>query len=421
MSEKKSELRIQFKSTEGDAPGTFSGLLSPYGNVDGGNDIVHKGAFTKTIQSNGGKLKLLWQHDQTEPIGTIEMDDRPDGLYIKGSILLDPTLPTALKAHTAVKHLNVDGLSIGYQVVRKDVDEKTGVRNIREAKLFEGSIVTFPMNEDARIFAMKDMGDGTGDLQDQMDDRAAGCAGYVILSTLTCSLDNAWSNASYDFDGDLSEDLPSLISYAEDMFNQAKEAWLTAFAKWGNMNVQEDPETMKALTVKVNARIAELKAGKTKRVAGEDLPSSAFLIVGDANDTSTWKLPWKFSDEGKIKSHLRNALARIDQVQGVSAADLAAAKKKLASLAKDHGIDASKDAPVPEVKVGRKVSAETGEAMKTDHMQIKSAMDTLTGVGSALESLYNPDAVVSDDTSEDNKTAAPDSLHSVVESLKSIL
>lgn len=421
MSEKKAELRIQFKSTEGEEAGTFSGLLSPYGNVDGGNDIVHKGAFTRTIQANGGELKLLWQHDQTEPIGTIKLDDRRDGLYVTGKILLDPTLPTALKAHTAVKHLGVRGLSIGYQVLQKDIDEKTGVRNIREAKLFEGSIVTFAMNEDARIFDMKAMGDGTGDLQDQMDDRAAGCAGYVILSTLTCSLDNAWSNASYDFDGDLSEDLPSLISYAEDMFDQAKEAWLAAFAKWGNMNVQEDPETMKALIVKVNARLAELKAGKTKRVAGEDLPSSAFLIVGSADDTSTWKLPVKFSDEGKTRSHIRNALARVDQVQGVPAADLAAAKKKLASLAKDHGIDASKDAPVSEVKVGRKVSAETADSIKSAHMQIKSAMDTLTGVGTALEGLWNPESVVSDDTSEDNKTASPDSLHLVVESLKSIL
>lgn len=77
---------------------------------------------------------------------------------------------------------------------------------------------------------------------------------------------------------------------------------------------------------------------KTKRVDGEDLTADCFLIVGDKDKTATWKLPVKFSDEAKTKNHIRNALARIDQVSGVSADDLKAAKEKLAALAKKYDI-----------------------------------------------------------------------------------
>ncbi len=83
------------------------------------------------------------------------------------------------------------------------------------------------------------------------------------------------------------------------------------------------------------------KTGKTKRVAGEDLPASAFLIVGDKEDTSTWKLPVKFSSEEKTKSHIRNALARFNQMKGVSPEQKAKAKSKLLSLASSHGIETS--------------------------------------------------------------------------------
>jgi uncharacterized protein len=80
---------------------------------------------------------------------------------------------------------------------------------------------------------------------------------------------------------------------------------------------------------------------KTKRVDGEDLTSDAFLIVGDPQDTSTWKLPVKFSDDAKTKSHIQNALARFNQLKDVSEAAKKKAWSKLVKLAKKHGIDVS--------------------------------------------------------------------------------
>jgi hypothetical protein len=80
---------------------------------------------------------------------------------------------------------------------------------------------------------------------------------------------------------------------------------------------------------------------KTKRVDGEDLTSDCFLIVGDKDDTSTWKLPWKFSTDEKTKSHLRNALARFNQLKDVSQEDKDTAWNKLVKLCKQYDIEVS--------------------------------------------------------------------------------
>ena len=85
-----------------------------------------------------------------------------------------------------------------------------------------------------------------------------------------------------------------------------------------------------------------LKEKKTKSVDGVELSADCFAHVGDPDDTSTWKLPIKFpGDEEKTKSHIRNALARFEQTEGMSADEKAKAKKKILAAAEEHGIEAS--------------------------------------------------------------------------------
>jgi len=84
----------------------------------------------------------------------------------------------------------------------------------------------------------------------------------------------------------------------------------------------------------------------TKKVDGEQLTRHCFLLVGDPDKTDTWELPWKFSTDEKTKSHLRDALARFDQVKGFSDELLDAAWKKLVMLCGHYGIDvADKERP----------------------------------------------------------------------------
>jgi uncharacterized protein len=111
------------------------------------------------------------------------------------------------------------------------------------------------------------------------------------------------------------------------------------------------PETVADLRSAPSAIRAKLIKSKptvrrttiTKKVDGENLTADDFLIVGDPSKTDTWHLPWKFSTEEKTISHLRDALSRFDQVEGVSDSVLHDAWAKLLSLCKQHGIDVSKE------------------------------------------------------------------------------
>lgn len=132
--------------------GSFTGMASVYGNKDLGGDVVEPGAFAKTLSDKGGQVPILWQHDQTEPIGMGTLTDTADGLQISGDLAIDSS-PVAQKAYGLLKRGILKGLSIGYDAVRKEM--KNGTRHLQELKLWEVSIVTFPMNEMASVTGIK--------------------------------------------------------------------------------------------------------------------------------------------------------------------------------------------------------------------------------------------------------------------------
>ena len=79
MNTKQSRLEIKV-----DQQGVFTGLLSPYGPpADSGGDIVLAGAFSKNIQQKGNVRPLLFAHETSQPVGTVTLDDRADGLWVK--------------------------------------------------------------------------------------------------------------------------------------------------------------------------------------------------------------------------------------------------------------------------------------------------------------------------------------------------
>jgi hypothetical protein len=126
--------------------GTFEGFLSVYDFVDAGGDVVEKGAFTRTLKNSGGKVVLCWQHDLRAPIGVLELRDGDEALEVKGT--LNRELGQAREAHSMMRFMQAHGLkmglSIGFQVVKDSIDK--GIRRLKEIKLFEGSLVTIPMN-----------------------------------------------------------------------------------------------------------------------------------------------------------------------------------------------------------------------------------------------------------------------------------
>lgn len=131
--------------------GEFIGMASPYGVLDHGNDIVDEGAFNRTIKHKKGVVPLLWQHNHDEPIGIAELEDTKKGLTIKGKLNME--VQKAKEAIALLKQKAVKGLSIGYEVVKQEFDDT--IRHLKEIKLWEISVVTFPMNPKAQVNQVK--------------------------------------------------------------------------------------------------------------------------------------------------------------------------------------------------------------------------------------------------------------------------
>ena len=135
--------------------GSFAGYARVFEVIDGHKDVILPGAFRRTIQDRGSKIKLLWQHRMDEPIGVItELREDKRGLYVEGQLLLD--VQRAQEAYALLKSGAIDGLSIGYKVIDAEMNAE-GVRLIKEVELFEISLVTFPANVHAGITKIKEV------------------------------------------------------------------------------------------------------------------------------------------------------------------------------------------------------------------------------------------------------------------------
>jgi uncharacterized protein len=148
MQEQKN-LKFEIKSIEED--GTFEGMAAVYGNEDLGGDIIAPGAFTRTLKNSRGEVRILWQHDAAKPVGRAMLTDTKVGLHLKGQLALG--VSAGRDAYESLKAKLVDGLSIGYDAVVKEM--KNGTRHLKEIKLYEVSLVTFPMNPLATVTSVK--------------------------------------------------------------------------------------------------------------------------------------------------------------------------------------------------------------------------------------------------------------------------
>ena len=133
---------------------TVAGYASLYGIRDRGGDVVAPGAdgaALARLAAQGERVRMLWQHDQAQPIGIwdeVAEDER--GLRVRGRILTG--VARGREAAALLKAGAVDGLSIGYRTKRAE-PLPGGGRKLIELELWEVSLVTFPMLPGARIAA----------------------------------------------------------------------------------------------------------------------------------------------------------------------------------------------------------------------------------------------------------------------------
>ena len=155
--EVKSELKAYNDEEESKEYGLFEGYGSVFGNKDLGNDVIEKGAFTKSIKRRTNKgVKLLYQHKSDMPIGVFdEIKEDDHGLVVKGRLALKTQ--AGAEAYELLKMGALDGLSIGFRVNPSEVsyDKRNNKRIIKEVDLMEVSLVTFPMNPQATVRSVK--------------------------------------------------------------------------------------------------------------------------------------------------------------------------------------------------------------------------------------------------------------------------
>ncbi len=148
---------IQLKEDAVSEEGIFEGYGAVFGNRDAYDDIIVEGAFADSIRRHNGRgpsVKMLWQHDPTQPIGVWdELSEDNKGLKVVGRLLLE--VQRAREAYVLMRAKALDGLSIGYMTQKYENDAESGIRKLLKIDLWETSPVTFPANPKARVRRVK--------------------------------------------------------------------------------------------------------------------------------------------------------------------------------------------------------------------------------------------------------------------------
>ena len=136
--------------------------LAKFDNIDSDNDMIKKGAFSKSILERGPespsnrKIAFLRWHDWEKPIGKfLSLQEDDYGLFAVSQLGTSQLGEDAFRDYT-------DGIirehSIGFQYIQDKmrwIDDVTlpsqGYYQISELKLYEGSAVTFGANSETNV------------------------------------------------------------------------------------------------------------------------------------------------------------------------------------------------------------------------------------------------------------------------------
>ena len=131
--------------------GIVKGYGSYFGNKDSDNDVIAKGAYQKTIKENGERVRYLYQHDMTQPIGKMkELYEDEKGLMFVAEI---PKTTLGMDVLELIKGGVITENSVGILPIQKQM--KDDYREITEVKLYEISAVTLAANDQAKILDVK--------------------------------------------------------------------------------------------------------------------------------------------------------------------------------------------------------------------------------------------------------------------------
>lgn len=212
MTETKSSMTPEKRSYHGDLraaaeEGIIEGYAAVWNTVDSYDSTFQRGAFTKTLQERGHRVKILWNHED-EVIGKpLEIREDDKGLFVRAQLVL--SVPKAREVYDLVKAGAIDTFSFGFRTIKdKWVNS---VRTITEVMLLEISPVIFEANNNAVITGVRAMDEA--EKRSKMYKESYGeyelmTRGGLIMTALHRTLDDIWYGSA---DG---EEVRSLVQSA---------------------------------------------------------------------------------------------------------------------------------------------------------------------------------------------------------------
>lgn len=203
--------------------GIVEELVSVYGNIDHGRDILHNNMFAKSISENAGGILVLDQHNtdsifrslgkplSLKEVGRSELPaevqvkfpDATGGLIVETQYNLET--PEGKGAFSRIKNGEIKQRSIGFEALdidhetihavktdtgyerrdKKDKDAKPlNVRHIRTGKLMEYSPVLWGMNEATATISAKDADQTPADRKEMTEDGPVRRMGDVMIANM---------------------------------------------------------------------------------------------------------------------------------------------------------------------------------------------------------------------------------------------
>ncbi len=152
------DLSLRFE-TPNDA-GEFSGYAVVWDERNGHNEIVKRGAFRSSLDAHraaGTKPVMLWAHDPRDIIGVwTEIREDEKGLFVRGQIITSTT--RGREAYELLKAGALNGLSIGFRMIKGGETRQAGVRILTGIDVREISLVGQPSAPRARITSIRSHG-----------------------------------------------------------------------------------------------------------------------------------------------------------------------------------------------------------------------------------------------------------------------
>ena len=141
-----------------DKPAVIEGYAAVFGALSadmGFREEIAPGAFTQSL-ADGDDVRALVDHDGGRILGrrkagTLDLEEDAKGLHVT---IRPPDTTAARDIMASIDRGDVDGMSFGFQT-RSDSwrmeEDGVAIRTLRDAKLMDVSVVTFPAYPDTTV------------------------------------------------------------------------------------------------------------------------------------------------------------------------------------------------------------------------------------------------------------------------------